>query len=350
MSTAKNAVGAEREYWGVIPVMPGQQLLDTAKQMEDLGYAGAFSYQVFGPPFIPLAVAAAATSRMKVASGIAIAGTRSPFETAMAAIDVDRISEGRFILGLGSSAPNWTHDIFGTPEFKPIAHLRDTVAAVRHIVAGAHQGLEPYDGTYYKAGFKELKPTDPPVRTHIPIWVAALRETLLRAGVEIGDGVIGHPMWSPAWAVNEMGPVIDDALAKSGRQRDDIEVNVWPWMAINNDRKQAIDDARGTVAFYASVSVYESFFEAHGFLKEARGCQGEIEQGVDVEALKKHVPDEMVETFAACGPMEEVVEKVEPYWQIADSICPTPPIWGLSAEKVQAYSEALAGFVHVQKS
>ena len=213
--------------------------------MEDLGYTGAFSYQVFGPPFIPLAVAAAATSTMKVASGIAIAGTRSPFETAMAAIDVDRISEGRFILGLGSSAPSWTQDIFGTPEFKPIAHLRDTVAAVRHIVAGAHKGLEPYDGTYYKAGFKELKPTDPPVRTEIPIWVASLRETLLRTGVEIGDGVIGHPMWSSAWAVNEMGPVIDDALVKSDRQRSDIEVNVWPWMAINDDRKQAIDDARG---------------------------------------------------------------------------------------------------------
>lgn len=349
MSQSKNAVGAEREYWGVIPVMPGQQLLDTAKQMEDLGYTGAFSYQVFGPPFIPLAVAAAATSRMKVASGIAIAGTRSPFETAMAAMDVDRISEGRFILGLGSSAPSWTHDIFGTPEFKPIAHLRDTVAAVRHIVAGAHKGLEPYDGTYYKAGFKELKPTDPPVRTEIPIWVAALRETLLRTGVEIGDGVIGHPMWSSAWAVNEMGPVIDDALAKSGRQRSDIEVNIWPWMAINDDRKQAIDDTRGTVAFYASVGVYESFFEAHGFLKEARSCQGEVKQGVDVESLKKHVPDEMVETFAACGPADEVAEKVEPYWQIADSICPTPPIWGLPAEKIQGYAEALAGFVHMQR-
>lgn len=349
MSKSKNAVGGEREYWGVIPVMPGRQLLDTAKQMEDLGYTGAFSYQVFGPPFIPLAVAAAATSRLKVASGIAIAGTRSPFETAMAAMDVDRISDGRFILGLGSSAPSWTHDIFGTPEFKPVAHLRDTVAAVRHIVAGAHQGLEPYDGTYYRAGFKELKPTDPPVRTEIPIWVAALRETLLRAGVEIGDGVIGHPMWSSAWAVNEMGPVIDDALVKSGRKRSDIEVNIWPWMAINDDRNQAIDDARGTVAFYASASVYESFFEAHGFLKEARCCQGEVKQGVDVEALKKHVPNEMVETFAACGSADEVTEKVEPYWQIADSICPTPPIWGLPAEKVQRYAEALAGFVHIQR-
>lgn len=350
MPHAKNAVGAQRQYWGVIPVMPGEQLLETAKQMEDLGYIGAFSIQVFGPPFIPLAVAAAATSRLKLASGIAIAGTRSPFETAMAAIDVDRISGGRFILGLGCSAPTWTHDIFGTPEFKPITHLRDTVAAVRHIIAGAHKGLQPYEGSYFKASFKELKPTDPPLRTEIPIWVAALREKLLRVGVEIGDGVIGHPMWSSNWAVNEMGPVIDDALLQAGRQRSDLQVSVWPWMAINDDRQQAIEDARGTVAFYASASVYDSFFAAHGFLPEAKACQGEIKQGVDVEALKKHVPDAMVETFAACGPMDEVAEKVEPFWRIADSMCPTPPIWGLAEEKVQYYAQALAGFVHAQNS
>jgi alkanesulfonate monooxygenase SsuD/methylene tetrahydromethanopterin reductase-like flavin-dependent oxidoreductase (luciferase family) len=203
MAHLTNAVGAERRYWGVIPVLPGQQLMETAKQMEDVGYTGVFAIQVFGPPFIPLSVAAAGTSKLQVATGIAIAGTRSPFETAMAAIDVDRISEGRFILGLGSSAPAWTADIFGTDEYKPIAHLRDTVAAVRHIIAGA---------------------------------------------------------------------------------------------------------------------------------------------------LKKHVPDEMVETFVACGPLEEVAEAVEPFWQMADSMCPTPPVWGIPQEKVQYYSQALAAFVHSQRS
>ena len=58
----------------------------------------------------------------------------------------------------------------------------------------------------------------------------------------------------------------------------------------------------------------------------------------------------MVETFVACGPMDEVAEAVEPFWQMADSFCPTPPIWGIPQEKVQSYSEALAGFVHSQQS
>ena len=70
--------------------------------------------------------------------------------------------------------------------------------------------------------------------------------------------------------------------------------------------------------------------------------------GVDVEALKQHVPDAMVEAFAACGSIEQVAEKIEAYWSVADSLCPTPPIWGLPAEKVQSYAAAIAGFVSSQ--
>ena len=88
-------------------------------------------------------------SQLQVASGVAIAGTRSPFETAMAAMDVDRISGGRFTLGLGASAPAWSRDIFGTEDYKLIAHLRDTVSAVRHVISGAHQGLDPNERTYF---------------------------------------------------------------------------------------------------------------------------------------------------------------------------------------------------------
>src|ERR1700720_479692 len=80
------------------------------------------------------------------ATGIAIAGTRSPLETAYAAMDIDRISNGRFILGLGSSIKSCVTGMYGEPDRKPLAHLRDTVGAVRYLIANAHKGLDPYDG------------------------------------------------------------------------------------------------------------------------------------------------------------------------------------------------------------
>ena len=108
MPQQTNAVGEERKFWGVIPVMPAPDLSGLAKQMEDTGFEGATALQIYGPAWTSLAIAAAATTTLKIATGIAVAGTRSPFETAMIAMDMDRVSEGRFTLGLGTGVSSVT--------------------------------------------------------------------------------------------------------------------------------------------------------------------------------------------------------------------------------------------------
>jgi alkanesulfonate monooxygenase SsuD/methylene tetrahydromethanopterin reductase-like flavin-dependent oxidoreductase (luciferase family) len=340
-----NAVGKKRQFWAALPVLPGPQLSAVAQQYEALGVEGVYAIQVYGPPFVPLAAASTVTTTLQLATGIAIAATRSPMETAMAAMDLDRISEGRFTLGLGSSASMWTTGIYGGPQIKPVAHLRDTIAAIRHIEAGAHLGLEPYAGSYFKADFESMLQTAPPYREKMPILVAALREKLVRLGAEIGDGIIGHPMWSVDWTVNHMIPAFVDELEKQQRQRRDVSVSIWPWVAINNDRAEAIEDARSSIAYYASAQQYEHFFEMNGFLQEARACQAGIVANRDITSFKHHVPDAMVETFVAVGSVEEVSEKLEPLWSVADHLCPAPPMWNLSAEKVTFYTQAIAGYI-----
>lgn len=336
-----NAVGNNRKYWGVVPVMEAPALGAMAKQAEDQGLEGLFAAQVYGPPFLPLAVAATTTSSIRLATGIAIAAARSPTETAMAALDMDRLSNGRFTLGLGSSVSAWTSGLFGSPPIKPLTHLRETVEAVRYIIANAHTGLKPFEGEYFSADFKEISLTAPPVRQHIPVWIAAMREKMARLGAEIGDGVIGHPMWSVEWTVNQMAPAILDSLNKAGRQRTDIEVSIWPWVAPNPDEKAALNDARPTIAFYAGVKQYESFFEAHGFKKEAQACQKGVQQG-DYLSVVDQVPDEMVHAFFAIGELDKVRERIEPLWQIADSLCLVPPFYALPAEKQMYYAGQLA--------
>src|SRR3546814_7930585 len=88
--------------------------------MEKAGFEGVFVLQIYGPPFVPLAAASTVTETLKLGTGIAIAGTRSPLETAYAAMDLDRISDGRFVLGLGSSIPSCTTGMYGAPSFKPL--------------------------------------------------------------------------------------------------------------------------------------------------------------------------------------------------------------------------------------
>jgi alkanesulfonate monooxygenase SsuD/methylene tetrahydromethanopterin reductase-like flavin-dependent oxidoreductase (luciferase family) len=337
-----NGSGNSRRIWRTLPVVSSAALIPLAQQAEADGAEGVFAYQVYGPPFIPLATAAGATKTLRLASGIAIAGTRSPFETAMAARDLDTISDGRFTLGLGSSIPAWTSGVYGGPKIKPLAHLRETVDVIRYIHGNAHEGLEAYEGTYYKADFDAFRGVlPPPVKPHMPIWLAAMREKLTRMAVEIGDGVIGHPMWSVEWALNEMKPAIEDELQKCNKARSDIEVSIWPFAAPNPNEQEAVDDARPTVAFYAGAEPYEIVFEKQGFLKEARALQTAVaEEGF--LAASRLVPDEMVRAFVAVGDPDKVRERIEPVWQLADSICVSPPTYALAPEKLQYYSDMIA--------
>jgi probable F420-dependent oxidoreductase len=343
-----NAVGNKRQFWAVLPVLPAAELTALAQLYESLGFEGVFAAQVYGPPFVPLAAASTVTTSLKLGTGIAIAAARSPMDTAMAALDLDRICEGRLTLGLGSSISSWTEGIFGTPEIKPLTHLRDTIAAIRHIEAGAHLGLQPFEGKYFKATFEAMIQQPPPYRAKIPIILGAMREKMVRLSAEVADGVTGHPMWSVDWTVNHMMPVFLEELEKHGRNRKDMMVSIWPWVAINDDKAEAIEDARSSIAYYASAKQYQSFFEGNGYLAEALACQAGIEQDRDISTFKHNVTDEMVETFVATGSAEQVAEKLEPLWAFADHLCPTPPLWNIAPEKIEAYSERIGHFVAAQ--
>lgn len=336
MTTSKHL-----RYWSVIGPAPAPELTAMCRLLEAAGLDGLFAPQVLGPPWIPLAAAAAVTDRVQLGSGIAIAAARSPFETAMAALDLDRLSGGRFVLGLGTSVLAWTRGIFGSQVGKQVSHLRETVAAVRHVVAGAHTGLAPFEGEFYRADFRELQATPPPVRTAIPIWIAALRPKMVALAAEVGDGLIGHPMWSIEWALERMRPEFEAALARAGRRRADVEVNLWFWAAPGPDVRQAIEDARPTMAFYGGIAQYEPFFAAHGFAEVVRRLQAAV-QGGDYRSAARFVPDEMVRTFVVVGERDEIRARFAAVGHFADSLCIVPPVYALAPERAMAYGTAIA--------
>ncbi len=319
----------KRRYWGFVP---------------GNGLDGLFAVQVYSTPFVPLAAAAAATSRIRLASGIALAFARSPYETALHAMDLDRLSDGRFILGLGCSVRAWSEEIYGMPYGKPLKHMREVVEIIRMVVGKSHTGeLERYDGEYHHHDFTGLRWTAPPapLRTEIPIWIAALRPPLVSLAAEIADGVMGHPIWSIPWATKQLPEALDRGLKRGGKQRSDIEVNVGLFVAANNDRAEAVEDARATVAFYAGAEQYEEYFAAHGFREEARRLQASVRDGGHAGAARQ-VPDEMAETFVVCGTPDEVRKKIEPLWEVADTLWLVPPAYALPLGKLMAYTGAIA--------
>lgn len=349
MSEKLNAVGQERKFWGTLPMAPAKQLMAMGQQMEKTGFEGVFMLQLYGPPFAALATISAGTSRLKVGTGVAVESSRTPFESAFIAMDMDRLTDGRFVFGLGASLPATTVGMHGLPNHKPIAHLKDTVSAIRHVIAGAHKGLQPYSGEFYKADYKEIILMPPPVREHIPIWIGCLREKMTLTALEIADGVMGHSLWSAQFTNQHIAPMIEQSLQQTGRRREDIEVSSWPFVAVNDDKQQAINDARPTVAYYAGMEAYEYIFAAQGYLEQAKLCQEAAVRQSDLASVIDKIPDQMVTDFVACGSPDDVLEQIEPFWNVADALCPTTPFIGLSLEQMQAYGQGLFRLVSAAK-
>lgn len=340
MSRLTNATGGERRWWGVMPILPAPAMGGLARQMEQVGFEGCFSLQIYGPPFVPMAAVAAMTDTLKVGTGIAVAGTRSPVETAYAAIECDTISQGRFVLGLGTSLHSALSGIYGEPKRKLLTHLREVVKIVRYVNANGHKAMEPLHGEYYDLEWTEKMMTAPPVQEHIPIWIAALKDKLTSMALEISDGLMVHALWTVDYTVQKKA-FIDGELARFGRKREDVEINAWPWVAINDDKQQAIDDSRATVAGYIGYKEYESFFDAIGFGDLARECQLGADEHGDVSSVIDKVSDEVVQALVKCGPVDDVLEQIEPFWGVVDSLCPMTPYRNLTMEQLTSYNGAI---------
>jgi alkanesulfonate monooxygenase SsuD/methylene tetrahydromethanopterin reductase-like flavin-dependent oxidoreductase (luciferase family) len=195
--------------------------------------------------------------------------------------------------------------------------MREVVEIVRLVNAKAHTGeLTKYEGRYHKHDWSELQAPAAPLRTDIPIWIAALRGPLISLAAEIADGVIGHPIWSVEWCTTKIPDYLKRGLDRAGKKRGDVEFNAWLFVAVSDDKKQAIEDAKATVAFYAGVEQYEEFFAAHGFAKEAALLQAGVQRGVR--------------------------KRIEPMYEVVDSLTLVPPAYNLGADRLMGYAGAIA--------
>ncbi|MET0153720.1 MAG: LLM class flavin-dependent oxidoreductase [Candidatus Binatia bacterium] len=329
--------------WTVLESMPSQEFERAVREAEDAGLQGIWIPQLFSPPFPAMAAAAMVSTRLRIGSGVALAFTRSPVETALSALEIDVLSGGRTVLGLGTSIQMVNEKLHGAVYGKPLAHLREVVRLVRDVIEQGHTGeLGAFKGRYHSLDPSGFRLGGPRVRKAIPIYLPALFESSIRLAAEIGDGLAGHPVWSLRWVDNEVRRLLDEGLAAAGRKREGFHVNLWSYVAIDADKRRAIDDARGTLAFYSGIAQYERYFAAHGFGDAARAVAAATAKG-DLLAARAAVPDEMVTTFMVAGTRDEVRERIEKLGRAADSLTLVPPGTGgtLPGERVRAYQQAI---------
>jgi probable F420-dependent oxidoreductase len=322
-----------------------EEIAAGARAAEAAGIDGVFAIEIFRSSVTQAMWLAAATERIGIATGISWAFTRSPFNLALAALDIDEASGGRFSLGVGAGVKRLNEAWHGAEYGRPAPHLRETIEAVRLIVEKAGTG-EPirYEGEYHDIDIRGWARPAKPVRKRIPINAAAVGEGMARMAGDAADGLLGHIICSTRWIDEVLIPNFELGLSRSGRTRTDFEFIPGVCVAIDDDEERAYDAARRTLAFYATVRTYAPLFELHGFGEEAAAVGAAFRAG-DLAGVAANVTDEMVDTYCAVGPADKVRAKVREVAERGEGIGLTPPTYFLDGELIAEYqSRILAEF------
>jgi probable F420-dependent oxidoreductase len=312
-----------------------------AQRAEAAGFQTVWASEMTGNPFISLAAVASRTSRIQLGTSIALAFVRSPWVTALSALDLDALSGGRFVLGLGTGLKRLSERWHGVAYGKPAPHVKECIDVIRLIIERAPRG-EPirYAGQYYDIDIQGWSRPLAPVRASIPIYLAGLREGMVRTAAEVADGLLGHPVCSPQWTRDVVLPAMALGLQRSGRRRKDFHFCAASLCAIGRDVREARRAAAASIAHYATVTAFEPVFMSHGFAGPLQAIHEAFLRG-DTEAMIAAVSPEMVEAFAIAGAPDHVRKKASICSEVADSLALSWPEHFLPSEQVETYREAV---------
>ena len=301
------------------------ELGQLARDAEEAGFARVWAPELYRSATIPLATAAAATERIEIATGIALAFTRSPFVLALEALDLDELSRGRMIVGLGAGVRRLNERWHAVAAYDPpVARMRDHIAAFREIVAALAAGRDARSqGRYVDIHVAGYRRPVTAARERIPVWLAAVMPGMARLAGEVADGFLDHPITTPEWLVDRLIPPIRAGADAADRPTPEIAGGLIV-AASADDPVAARHAAACTVGFYATVKTYEPLFQSHGFAERLAPIRRAFMEGGD-ERLAEAVGDEMTDRFAAAGTPEEVRARAMAFVGVVDRLWLTPP-------------------------
>ena len=253
---------------------------------------------------ISLAAVAQATERATVGSAIAYAFGRTPLVLAAEARDLDDLAGGRLILGLGTGTPKMQRDWHGLDGEHSAPRMEELVPLIRRLLR-LHEGPIDYEGRFYRAVVQPTAPVPPPLRTDLPIYMGGVNPRMIEAVGAVGDGLVGHPLFTPEYTNEVVRPALARGAERAGR-RATVPIAGYVTCFVADDADAARQMARAVVAFNATVSTYRPVLSHHGFDSAADRIRAAWEKR-DFGAMAGAVPDEMLDAIALAGTPEQVL-------------------------------------------
>jgi F420-dependent oxidoreductase-like protein len=341
-------LGLNTGYWAGGPP-PGVE--ESIAEAERLGFDSIWTAEAYGSDCLtPLAWWGAATERLKLGTAIVQMSARQPAATAMAAMTMDHLSGGRFILGLGVSGPQVVEGWYGMPFAKPLARTREYIAILRDIWArngpvtaqGPHYELPLPDGTGLG---KPLKASIHPVRSEIPIYLGAEGPKNIALCAELCDGWLAM-LFSPAVYDELYRPSLEEGFGREGARRsaEDFEVAATVPLIVTDDVEGAADALRPFYALYfGGMGAKGANFHANvpirmGYEKEVAEIQELYLDGKKEQAGAK-IPTPLIEQLSLIGSREKISDDLEK-WR--ESVVTTLLISG-DAQTLRTAAELVLG-------
>lgn len=279
------------------------------REIERLGYDGTFTFEGPHDPFFPLVLAAEHSTKLDLATAIAIAFPRSPMQLANVGHDLQVQSKGRFILGLGSQIKPHIEKRFSATWTKPVARMREMVLALRAIWRCWNEGEKlDFRGEFYRHTL--MTPFfSPPKSPYGPprVFLAGVGRPMTTITGEVADGLFVHPLNSPKFLRETTLPALETGFARGGKTRDAFEIACQTMVVTGFDEEEMKRAEMGTrmqIAFYGSTPAYRVVLDAHGWGAMQDELNALTKQGRwgEMGAL---VTDEILDTFAVrCTPDE----------------------------------------------
>lgn len=303
-----------------------------AAEAERLGFDGAWITEQKHSPWTLATMMADHTESIDIGTAIAVAFPRSPMVSAYSAWDVQDLSDGRFLFGLGTQVKGHIQRRFGATWDEPGPRLREYVRVLRHIwEAWAEDGEVDFQGDYYTIDlcppYWRPDPIDEPM---VPVYVAGVNPFNLQLAGHLCEGLHVHPLHSPAYIEEEVLPYVEKGAARSERSLDDVTLATTTLAVTGTNEEQmdaAREEVRRQISFYGSTRTYRRIFEVHGW-----GSVVDELHELSVEGAWDEMPelvsDEMIATYAIEAPWDGIRDALEERYTHIDRVALYQPFRG----------------------
>ena len=299
--------------------MSQRDMMVVAKEAEAAGFDSLYVTEAWRSAFVPLTALALATERVRIGSYVLNAYGRSPFIAGMSAVDVDELSGGRLLLGVGSGNRHINAEWQGVPHEKPYQKMTEYIENLKQIVRTPAGSRVSYQGEIHQM---DWVPAVTPVRESIPIYISAIFPRMVRVAGRVADGIAMGAILSAPYAREVIQPAARKSAEEADRDPHALGFLMGSFVSVHEEREVARQAAREAICrLFAPLPhpYYEYMLREQGFSPAADAALRHVPEG-NIQKAAEAMTDEVVDTVTIAGTPEECRHRLAEYEGVVDEV------------------------------